>query len=94
MFCPRAGSLVSALLSVVDSGLTHDDALGVEGEPIGFGEETSANRAARTGWRVSEDKLSEKEPWLEWYRRPKQRSGDTWAIISVHIQIQLPEVWF
>ena len=45
---------MSALPSEVDSGLNHDDdTLGVrnlpEGEPIGFGEGTSANGAARIG---------------------------------------------
>ena len=79
-----------APLSVVDSGLNHDDdTLGVsdlpQREPLGFGEGTPADGAARIGRGVSEDKLSEKEPWPEWYR-----SGHTRATIS----LPLPEVWF
>ena len=46
---------MSAPLSVVDSGLNHDDdTLAVrdplEGEPIGFGGGTSTDGPARIGW--------------------------------------------
>ena len=90
---------MSAPLSVVGSGLNHDDdTLNVcdppEGGPIGFGEGTSASGPVRVGWGVSEDNLSEKEPWPEWYRWLKHRSQDTWAIVSRHTHIPLPEVWF
>ena len=48
---------------MVDSGLNHDDdALGVRDlpkrGPIGFGEGTSTNGAARIGWRVSSRRRS------------------------------------
>ena len=60
-------------LSVVNSCLDHDKGtLGVldlpEGEPIGFGEEDFH------GW-IGEDRLAEKEPWSEWCRLLKHRSG-------------------
>ena len=43
--------------------------------PIRFGEGTSTDGTSRIGRAVSEDKLSEKEPWSEWCRRLKHRSG-------------------
>ena len=73
---------MSEPLSVVDSGLHHDDdTLGVRDFP---GESQAdlvrglprVERRDRMG--VSEDKLSEKDPWLE----------------SGHIQIPFPEIWF
>ena len=71
---------MSALPSAVDNGLNQDDeTLGVrdpsEGKPIGFGEGTSTNGAARIGWRANEDKLSEKDPRSKWCRRLMHRSG-------------------
>ena len=39
---------------------------------------------------VSEDKLSDKEPWPEWYCCLRRWPGDTRAVISSHIQLPLP----
>ena len=87
---------MSAPPSVVDSVLGHDDdTVGVrdlpEGEPIGFGE--GLPRMERRG--VSEDKLSVKEGAAAGMVPLGWGTGlGTRGLISGHIQIPLPEIWF
>ena len=80
---------MSGLPSVVDTGLEHDDGtLGVcgsEGEPIGFGERTCANEAARIGQGVSENKLS-KKLWPEWCRWLRSRKSSAVVPSRIHFQ--------
>ena len=81
----------------VDSGLNYDDdTLGVCDPPKESQCDLvrgSTHGAARIGWRVSDDKLSEKAR-LEWYRRLGFLSGYPRAIISSYTQVQFPDVWF
>ena len=64
----------------------------LEGEPLGFGEGTSADGTARIGRGVSEDKFLEKESRPQLFRWLRYGSGDTRAISS-DLQVPLPEVW-